>query len=147
MRALYNAAMILYHFTSLWSLGNVGPDNILAAGLKAMPADRNGDYVAAVGHIPDCVWLTANADMADGYSSFSEARIKLVIQSTDKRLVAWPKYVRRNARVPVEALHKIVNSISTEWQHWYLYFGNIPPDAFRAVETTEEAVRANAAIG
>jgi hypothetical protein len=34
----HNVAMILYHFTSLWNLRNVGPDHILAAGLKAMPA-------------------------------------------------------------------------------------------------------------
>jgi len=29
--------MILYHFTSLYKLENVGPQNILKYGLKAMP--------------------------------------------------------------------------------------------------------------
>jgi hypothetical protein len=31
--------MIFYHFTSCYNLENVGPENILAAGLKAMPVD------------------------------------------------------------------------------------------------------------
>ncbi len=117
--------MILYHFTSLFNLKNVGPENILAVGLKAQPARQ-----PVVGPIPDCVWLTSNPDMPKDYSSFAEVRIELVIPSSDKRLVPYPKYFRKHTGHAIDIV-KIPQT--EEAKRFYLYFGDIPLSALRVV--------------
>ena len=44
--------------------------------------------------LPPCVWLTSDPDMPDDSCTRHGVRIS-VIPSTDRRLVHWPKYIRK----------------------------------------------------
>jgi hypothetical protein len=129
--------MILYHFTSLYNLRNVWPENILAAGLKAMPVKDWPEK--AVGKIKRCVWLTTNSDLPFQFCSYSEVRIKLVIPSSERRLVHVLKRVRK--RVSSEFIAGVDADTAGQWRTFYMYFGDIPIDCFRAIENGSSALR------
>jgi hypothetical protein len=112
--------MRLYHFTSFYNLKNVGPENILAVGLKPHRIDWGGVCDDREG-----VWLTSDPDYAtgDAMSAHAEVRITVVIPSTDRRLVRWEKWMRRHCdpdllRVADETAKKG----GFDWREWYVYF-------------------------
>jgi hypothetical protein len=132
--------MILYHYTSFYNLRNVGPENIVAFGLKAMPADWP-ELLGLKG-----VWLTTDPDMPGILTTCHEreVRIRLVIPSSDKRLIHVPKLLRK-LLCPEEraSLEAGLNEVSTAWREWYFYQGDIPCGAgyIRAIEYADEATR------
>jgi hypothetical protein len=71
--------MRLYHFTSSYNLKNVGPENIVAVGLKPHRIDWGGLCDDREG-----VWLTSDPDYATGgaMSAHAQVRITVVIPST-----------------------------------------------------------------
>jgi hypothetical protein len=128
--------VILYHFTSLYNLENVGPENIMAVGLKAMPVmDWPEEGLGGV----DCVWLTANPDLPPMHSSHGEVRIKLVVPSSSRRLVHLPRLLRK--RVSPEQLAGLDAEAGGEWRRFYMYLGDIPSSFFWAVEYADAARR------
>jgi hypothetical protein len=126
--------MILYHFTGFYHLENVGPENISAVGLKAMPIKDWAPMLLG----RSGVWLTANPDMPNTYSSFSEVRIKLKISSSDRRLVYIPKLMRKYA-----GLIPPLDATSPHWRSFYLYFGDVPLELIIKVEYADPARRAS----
>jgi len=128
--------MILYHFTSLYNLENVGPENIMAVGLKAMPVDYLPEHI--VGHNLRCVWLTTNPDHPPMHSSHREVRITVVIPSHSKRLVYWPKLLRK--RMSPKQMVDLDND-TREYHKWYIHCGDIPLGRFRAVEYADANLR------
>jgi hypothetical protein len=126
--------MFLYHFTSLYNLKNVGPENILAFGLKAAPCD----WVDVLGYVDDCVWLTNDPDLPPQHSSSSEVRITVVIPSADRRLVHLPALMRKRYGPTIEP--------TTTSRTFYLYLGNIPLTSLRAVDYGNAANRARGAV-
>lgn len=129
--------MILYHFTSFYNLANVGPENICAVGLKAMPCTDWPEEV--VGKV-NCVWLTSNSDLAGKYHGQSKVRIRLVITSSDRRLIYLPKLLRK--RLAPEQLADLDADIARDFRSFYMYLGDIPLDCLRAVEYADAARRA-----
>jgi hypothetical protein len=127
--------MILYHFTSLYNLHNVGTENIMAVGLKAMPPD---DLVEVVGFDFRCVWLTSNPDHPPNHSSAREVRITLVVPSNSRKLIYWPKILKK--RIGKERFGAI-DAYTTEYHKWYVHLGHIPLGCFRAVEYADAALR------
>jgi hypothetical protein len=125
--------MILYHFTSLYNLGNVGPENILAVGLKPFPVHDYPEDIQA--KIPEAVWLTSNPEhTVASMSSYDEVRLTVVIPSTDKRLVRWYKWVRKHCPHLVEIMEKTSRENNLGAEGWYLYLGPVPLGRIRAVE-------------
>jgi len=129
--------VILYHFTSFYNLKNVGPENILAVGLKAMPVKNCPEGVIRQLR---CVWLTTNSDLPPIFSSHAEVRIKLVIPSSDRRLVHLPNLLRK--RLSPEQLARVDAETDRAGRTFYVFFGDIPLDRFRAVEYADAARRA-----
>jgi hypothetical protein len=127
--------MILYHFTSLYNLGNVGPDNIIAVGLKPSAIGWEGCE-----HAPDSVWLTIDPDLPSvGHiASFSEVRVTVVIPSADKRLVRWEKWVRKHSS---DRIVEVANKTWIGWRSFWVYFGSVPPERIRVIEYTDPALR------
>jgi hypothetical protein len=129
--------VILYHFTSFYNLKNVGPENICAVGLKAMPCTDWPEYI--VGKV-NCVWLTTNSDLSPTYHFEGEVRIRLVIPSSDRRLVYLPQLLRKRARP--EELAGLDAEIAEDFRSFYMYLADIPLDRFRTVEYADAARRA-----
>jgi hypothetical protein len=129
--------MILYHFTSFYNLENVGPENIMAVGLKAMPVTNLPEEI--VGNDFRCVWLTTNPDLPPMHSSHREVRIKLVIPSHSRQLIYWPKVLRKRM-----SAQQMVNLDKDTMEHhnWYIHRGDIPLTCFRAVEYADADLRA-----
>ena len=127
---------LLYHFTSLFNLENVGPDNILVVGLRERPVR---DWWFLEGRAG--VWLTTNPDLpsdARPHASYSEVRIEVRIPSSDRALVDIPKLMRRHLS---PAAITNVDLTGWEWRNFYLYEGDIPVDRFVAVEYADAARR------
>jgi hypothetical protein len=145
--------MILYHFTALHNLDH--PEDgrtILKEGLK--PNGKKG--------MPplDAVWFTTQADpelmfakedgTLDAGWKKHNARIKVVIPSSDKRLVKWETWLREqsfvlfNGRVflPSEMINAIYAHNLMGYKFYYVYFGSIPPSEFRVVEYADPQMRA-----
>jgi hypothetical protein len=137
--------MILYHFTAFYNLDH--PEDgrtILKEGLK--PNGKKG--------MPplDAVWFTTQADpefmfakedgTLDADWKKHNARIKVVIPSTDKRLMKWETWLREQSFVsfndriflPSEMINAIYAHNLMGYKFYYVYFGSIPPSEFRVVE-------------
>jgi len=135
--------MILYHFTELALLEDEG--TILEEGLRPHESYR-GDALPPLG----VVWLTIEEDYrwANGMASErGNCRIRLAIPSHDRRLVHWPKWLRKRAPAVIELLalcdieagsNRHITQMNTTW----CYFGNVPLTYFRAVEYADPAERA-----
>jgi hypothetical protein len=137
----------LYHFTAFWNLRNVGEDNILAAGLRP---GVSTEYWPLDG-IPPCVWLTANGDDRF-FERAPECRITVVIPTRDRRLVSWPKYLRK--AVGAADFEKMTQAQDRErnavgqvitWRQWWMYFGTVPLSMFTVVDCADPVRRAEAA--
>ena len=145
--------MIFYHFTALYNLDH--PEDgrtILKEGLKS---NRKKGMPPL-----DAVWFTTEADpefmfaREDGTLNPDWkkdcARIKVVIPSTDKRLMKWETWLREqsfvlfNGRVflPSEMINAIYAHNLMGYKFCYVYFGSIPPSEFRGVEYADPQMRA-----
>ena len=139
--------MLLYHFTGLRALVGVdglaamvshggdcdasdfaAPGSILADGIRPSKDDSyNG---ALRSPLPPCVWLTDNPAMMDGFSSFSDHRISVVVPSS-QRLVRWPEYWRKHARGDAsDGLLAVPDAMRREADRFDVFFGKIPPRSF-----------------
>ena len=119
--------MKLYHFTSFYALRNVGPEGILAVGLKPGPNPETSFDFMLRSPMPACIWLTSNPDMPKGMSSYYEARVAVVISSTDRRLVHWHRYARKHAvEGGWEHYQSSLAKVTREFERWYVYFDAIP---------------------
>ncbi len=155
--------MILYHYTALSHLlgedvvsalrkGEIGwpidddmaaPGSILKAGLSP---NQCGDYDSLLAEpMPACVWLTTNPDMSavflnGNYLDHGNWRVTVVIPSTDRRLVHWPKYMRRRAFFEMQ----ISEWMRREAEGFFCYFGEVARDRIRAVGHSDRATAARA---
>jgi hypothetical protein len=120
--------MHLYHFASFYALENVGPENILAVGLKAEPCR---DWSVPITGGMACVWLTDNSDLPEAYCSYHEVRIQVSIPSHDRRLVHFPKLARRRLSAEQQAC------LPSEVRSFYVYLGDVPLHHLKAVEYAE----------
>jgi hypothetical protein len=141
--------MILYHFTSFFALKNAGPDAILKAGLKAHDQSKNYPWVP----LPACVWLTSDPQPPVLFDRMPQCRITVELSTASKRLVSWPKWLRRHnyLELVTEAAkqYEPLRGLNFEdaWRYWYVYFGDVPLKAFRAVEHASPERRAEAERG
>jgi hypothetical protein len=131
--------MILYHFTDFCFLEAEG--TILKEGLKPSESGKNG-MLPPYG----VVWFTTEEDYRwhKGLASETDqCRIKLVIPSTDKRLVYWPKWARKHAPDIIEKLLKCDCGLNHRRQveTTYCYFGTVPLFYFREIEYADPARR------
>jgi len=145
--------MIFYHFTELYNLDH--PEDgrtILKEGLK--PNGKKG--------MPplDAVWFTTEADpefMFAGDDGKLDpnwkrdcARIKVVIPSTDKRLMKWETWLQQQSLVsldgrlfhPSEMINAIYAHNLMSYKFYYVYFGSIPSSEFRLVDHADPQRRA-----
>ena len=159
--------MRLYYYTALahligedgltelrkaWDLGApdavngaafAAPGSILKAGLSP---NQGGDYDQLLTEpMPPCVWLTTNPDMSavflnGEYLDHGNWRVTVVIPSTDRRLVHWPKYMRRRARFEM----RMSGWIRREAEGCFCYFGEVARDRIRAVDHSDRATAAGA---
>jgi hypothetical protein len=159
--------MRLYHYTALahligedglsevrkaWDLGapdavNGGafaaPGSILNAGLSP---NQCGDYDSLLAEpMPACVWLTTNPDMCavflnGKYLDHGNWRVTVVIPSTDRRLVHWPKYMRRRAFFEMQ----MSEWMRREAEGFFCYFGEVARDRIKAVDHCDRATAARA---
>jgi hypothetical protein len=125
--------MILYHFTSFYNLKNHGPENIVAVGLKP-GEDSWKDWVDMMEPVmpPPVVWFTTNPSPTglfgnNGNGHNSEARITVVIPSSDRKLVSWMTYLREHDRQLLEYLRTCNGKALAGLSDYYLYFGRVPP--------------------
>ena len=167
--------MILYHYTALAHLiGKDGFADLKRAWDTGAPEAVNGAAFAAPGSIlkaelrphnngendmplggptPPHVWLTTNPDMSNDFVTGNTLdrgnwRITVVIPSADRRLVYWPKYFsKRTGGDYVISSEDRAHAyrLAREATGFYLYFGAIPLDRFRAVENVADNRLARAA--
>lgn len=134
--------MILYHFTSLAALAGddssvaaATPGSILAAGILPAKADDYDEMLRAP--LPPCVWLTSDPDMPDDFRTQHGVRISVVIPSTDRRLVHWPKYIRKQDVGMMEAAMAAADFPAVAkraGKNFYVYFGAVELDRLRKIE-------------
>jgi hypothetical protein len=146
--------MILYHFTKFDNL-----PSILAQGLKAATDAWVDDDTIAMDEptipppgtkvlcIPKAVWFTSEADGPSWWldaerkpTHQSEARLKVVIPSHDKRLVNWKRHIKK-ARLPLEAENAFLNGHydlghDLDTSKWWMYRGDVPTSFFRDLKIT-----------
>jgi hypothetical protein len=140
--------MKLYHFTGLRALiGDAGlaviqpgevdlraiaaPDSIVSAGLKPHKESRYDHFFRSP--LPPCVWLTSDADMGlmsrKGlfFSKYHDVRVTVLITSTDRRLVHWPKYFHKHGQCSLsESMEPGTPEILWRTaETFYTYFGVI----------------------
>ena len=70
------------------------PDSILVGGLKPFRTDDL--YGALRMPLPACVWLTDDPAMSQDYCAWHGWRLTVVVSSSDRKLVHWPKYFRKH---------------------------------------------------
>lgn len=151
--------MKLFHFTGLrrllgdegfdaWSaaldegdvpsaLPYATPDSILKRGLQPARAE---DFDGALRTpLPPCVWLTDDPEMSQDYCTWHGWRITLVISSSDRRLVHWPRYFRKHG-VERDALRTFPEAQWRAGESFYAYFGPIAAESFRALDRWPEMV-------
>jgi hypothetical protein len=124
--------MDLYHFTSLYNMENVGPENILAVGLKARQCV---DWPERIARELYCVWLTDNPNLQSIYCSHHEVRIQVSIPSHDRGLVHFPKLIRKRLSIEQQAC------LPPEARSFYVYLGDVPLHHLKAVEYADVARR------
>ena len=106
------------------------------------------------------VWLTANADPEfmfardDGTldpewkTGVLRCRITVVIPSTDKRLMRWEKWLRKQHsiqlpnRKPLSVEQYIDARTAFQWKNYFVYFGAILLSKIRAIEYANPMMRA-----
>ena len=66
------------------------------------------------------------------YPDKKAVRITVVIPSSDRRLKRWLNYGRKHCEPGF--YDELVRADGRTHKHWWLYFGIIPPDQFRAVD-------------
>jgi hypothetical protein len=142
----------LYHFTGLWPL--VG-----TTGLAALKADHTRDPLVVAesgailkaglrpqsdrlqdGKVPPCIWLTTDANMPLGFSSNSDFRIEVVIPDSDRRLMQYAAYLRKQ-QSKAEGIFKaevVRHEGRIRLEDWWLYFGRVEPRRFRSIEHVKE---------
>jgi hypothetical protein len=131
-----------YHFTSRAALvgdgGSVAaatPGSVLVAGI--LPA-KSDDYDPVLrSPLPPCVWLTSDPDMPDDFCTRHGVRISVVIPSTDRRLVHWPKYIRKHDAGIVETQCRAPYTPAFAQRaaaQFYVYFGPVALDRIRKVD-------------
>jgi hypothetical protein len=161
--------MKLYHFTSLagiigadgqselhkaWDAGAseavdaaayASPSSILKAGRQP---HNNGEYDTFLGGpMPPHVWLTTNPNMSKDFVTGDTPdrgawRVTVVISSTDRRLVYGPKYFcKRTGNDFVVSSERLAREAAS----FYVYFGRITLDRFRAVDRVNDEPTAKAA--
>jgi hypothetical protein len=123
--------MILYHFTYLHRL-----KTILAEGLK--PAAQS---------VPprNCLWFTTEPDPVWWWEggNKSEVRITVVIPSRDRRLARYEPWLRHKHPELISTVEEVAARTGARWQAWYIYFGAVALNRFRAVEYADPAKRAD----
>ena len=144
-------AKLLYHFTSLLALVGAdgraaltsrgggdamdfaAPGSILADGIKPSTSNQDAETYDHLfrSPLPPCVWLTANPDMRD-CSSYREFRITVAIPG-DGRLVRWREYFRQHAPGAIGRL-RFSEAMRIEFDVFYVFFGKLPPERFKAVD-------------
>jgi hypothetical protein len=139
--------MILYHFTSFYNLKNVGPENIVAVGLR--PGQNSWkDWVDMMEPVPPpVVWFTANPSPTgvfgkNGNEHNSEVRITAVIPSSDRKLVSWMTYLRRHDRQLLEYLRTYNAKVREGLSDYYLYFGHVPSARIERIAYADPKARA-----
>jgi len=93
------------------------------------------------------VWLSTEGDPAVMWveGQKSECRIKVVIPSTDKRLVRWEVWVRKHQSAEdAEWMCAAAERAGLSWRSYYVYFGTVPRSKFRAIEYADPRMRAEA---
>jgi hypothetical protein len=124
--------MTLYHFTD--GGGTSLRDSIGKEGLKANCSEEG--FLLQRGK--KVVWFTTEADpvwwWVDGETSKFRATVE--IPSTDKRLVRYDEWMKKNfAPKVIKAAHADPDlPPGVNWKSWYMYFGDVPPSKIRAVE-------------
>jgi hypothetical protein len=72
-----------------------------------------------------------------------EARITVVIPSTDRRLVRWENWMRKHCHPAiVRVADETAKKIGIDWRAWYVYFGAVPLSRFRVVDYADPDKRA-----
>jgi hypothetical protein len=129
--------MKLYHFTAAHLVGHILRDGITLGVLPVLDEDGRVKFLAG-----PCQWLTDDP----GWGSQGWAtRKKLTYDRTAARLtVAIPKchrYRLIRAYDYLPCLPPPTRRLITDWEgseHWYLFFGKIPPGWIRKVEWKPE---------
>jgi hypothetical protein len=129
--------VILYHFTTIEFLG---PDP--KPGEVELNRELSiGEVILRGGSLSNAVWLTSDPDPGGG-GPHRCLRIKVVVPSTDRKLVNWHKWARREygadgfarslAAVPIGA-----DEMRRRTRSWWMYWGTIPPGRFVDAEFIE----------
>lgn len=134
--------MILYHFTNIEALGRRG---IRRAGLKAQ--DQRHHYPWWV--FQPCVWFTDEAQPAVLFDRPSEVRITVSLpkpKGSEPKLLRWPELLGQMSFTvkgePINGLRMFASlplGRKRFWRHWWVYFGDVPLKAIRAVEDMRQA--------
>ena len=120
------------------SVAAATPGSILVAGI--LPA-KSDDYDGALrSPLPPCVWLSSDSDMSDDFCTRHGFRISVVIPTADPRLVHWPKYIRKHDAgiVGAQAGADIPAFVQRAAARFYVYFGPVALDRFRAIDRVAE---------
>ena len=126
--------MILYHFTGLEYL-----DAIMEDGLS------KGDLPTSATEGKTGVWFTTDQDSA-GHGLGVEmdlpngcrvankraVRITVSIPSSDRKLVPWMKWGRKNCNP--DMFDRLNRSGGGKCKSWYIYFSAVKPDQFSNIE-------------
>jgi hypothetical protein len=130
--------MILYHFADHYTLKQMGSFDReeqfkLTHGLKRGICSMK-DWERWVTPLPpNAVWLTSDPN-ADIFERPRSVRITVALQSSDRRLAHWLTYVRKHATEGEAIYSAIIAAAPPPLQKFYVYFGDVPPTRFRAVE-------------
>jgi hypothetical protein len=111
------------------------PGAIWHSGLKPSPDDEGAYSRLLRAPLAPVVWLTRNPEIAPGHSSFRQLRLTVTIPSTDRRLKNWEDYVRRHACD--YDYYLATPRPSREADHWFVYFGTIPPHRITGLDFIE----------
>lgn len=145
--------MILYHFTALELLPAISRGGLSRGDVPLSPtegeqavwfttdSDGSGhglsdarpmtDQEAAVGRA--LAGISSASTRAPAYLDKRRVRIRVVIPSRDRKLVAWMPFARKRLeRSWMNILHKVAGGAGKA-ETWWLYRGVVPPSKFTEV--------------
>ena len=88
-------------------------------------------------------WLTSSPTATYAVGAGPDCRITLAVPSHDRRLVHWPKWLRKHGEHAM--IDMLKRDFATIWQSNWCYFGTVPLSYFRAIEYADPERRAEAA--
>ena len=126
--------MILYHFTGREYLDAIMEDGLSIGDVPTSSTEGKTGVWFTTDQDPAGHGLGVEMDLPNGGRIVNKraVRITVPISSSDRKLVSWMKWGRKNCNP--DMFDRLNRSGGGKCKSWYIYFGAVKPDQFSNIE-------------